>query len=652
VIPVPPTSAPAPTADEAQRWGARVPRRALTLGAPLLVGAAVVVSFVQGQTPDVATVTSAWWAVGSTAQGVVIASVGLLVARPHRSIGWAALASTVLAAGAAGPAGRQAWVVAAVLLTLLALADVVGAARQRVLAREWTGTAPGVPDGLRTALLARRPLATVAAGAGLVVTACGVALYVHDARAVEVFRAASHTETGVVVSVDEIDLTATVRVGGEPVAVPFGNVTPRVGDEVAVTVTSGSDRAELAADPFDATGALFLAGMGAVVTLVLLRDESERRRDGRRLLDGGAASVTLLAVPTGGDWLDLAPVGSSGAPLTRVRVREWTDSWRTEGDAPALDDQYEDDEDDEDDEADGTGASWYETQMAAEAARVAAMSDEELLRLGAEQHAARLAAEDHVWTVLDSPAVVVVHGLTAQGDHVVVEATDTARWFVSTLPARDVRLRLLSWRWRWWGGRDHGRAAAPRQLEVVATPSPGGAAGAVSDPWRQVGWAAVHGTGRWMPWLLLPAVAWLAGGLADVLSVGALISTAPALGLGYAWATAAQHRVRLTRAGVRVRGAVVGWSAPWPKVAAAVADGDTLVIRLVDPADAVILSADPRLGPFVPGASTPLQAAEAINRRRDREATGPHVRRPAFLPTPGATVLLAWLVAAVVGVVR
>src|SRR4051812_49757579 len=90
-------------------------------------------------------IASWWWAVSAVALGVVVASVALLLVRPHATIGWAALG---MFGGVVGP-GWATWatilVVAGLLLALIGVTDYVGASMQRRAVRSWE-TMQAVPE--------------------------------------------------------------------------------------------------------------------------------------------------------------------------------------------------------------------------------------------------------------------------------------------------------------------------------------------------------------------------------------------------------------------------------------------------------------------------------------------------------------------------
>jgi hypothetical protein len=128
------------------------------------------------------------------------------------------------------------------------------------------------------------------------------------------------------------------------------------------------------------------------------------------------------------------------------------------------------------------------------------------------------------------------------------------------------------------------------------------------------------------------------------------IQLAMLAGVGYAWMTFAQDRLSLSAAGVRVRGAALATLVRWERLHTAVADDDSLVLRVVDPSDALIVHQHQQLGRFLPGATTPVDAARQIDMSRPGPTT---LRRRGvtYLPTPALLVALTWLAAAAVGVV-
>ena len=104
-------------------------------------------------------------------------------------------------------------------------------------------------------------------------------------------------------------------------------------------------------------------------------------------------------------------------------------------------------------------------------------------------------------------------------------------------------------------------------------------------------------------------------------------------GVGYAWMTYAQDRLSMSATGVRVRGAVIASLVRWERLRSAVADDDSLVLRVVDPSDALIVHQHHQLGRFLPGAATPVDAARQIEMSRP----GPTTLRKGgvtYLPTP------------------
>lgn len=654
----PPPIQPDPV--RARAWTRRLPRRTLTLLAPLLLGTVLVATAVTGTT-SAPHGRDLRWDLGSVAQGATIVSLALLVARPHVAIRWATVASALMTA--VTDVHATAWAVLTVALALLAGADTVGALRQRVEASSWHAPVPfPVPAEAHGLVARRRRVALVLGLVGAAVTAGALPWWWADARATEDFRATAVTRTGTVTAVSPDALHATVRVGDGSVTVSTPVLSPEVGDELAVRVSPDGSRAELVADPFDPSGPLFLAGAGATAAVVLLSAERARRR---RLVDGltaGGPVARLVAVPVGGAWVDLVPVEGATPTIARVSLRPvWVEGddgadpdEDESGDALADHGAWDDDPWGDDVWGHVPDRAVDEDVLAGE--RVAAMSDAELLELGAERVAAA-AAEP--WQVLPGPVAVDVHGLGALGDDVVVR-TDDGLVLVSDRPTRDVAAVALSWRWRTFGGTAPGRAAPADHRRTAALgalgrfpagdrPTASTHATSTDAPRRSVrdrAARAARSTGRWLPWpatLLVGAASWWLVGVAPL---GVLVGLAPAVLWGYSWATLAQARLLLTPAGVRVRGAVLSELVPWDRLDRVVTDGDGLVLRLVRPVDALLVPAVPDLGPLLVGTADATDAAERL--RAGRPAA-PATPGPRLVLTPGATVLVAWVCAVVVG---
>jgi hypothetical protein len=154
-------------------------------------------------------------------------------------------------------------------------------------------------------------------------------------------------------------------------------------------------------------------------------------------------------------------------------------------------------------------------------------------------------------------------------------------------------------------------------------------------------------TGRWLPWLVAPVIfagtRWVAGST-DVVSV--VVHVLLVL-WAYPWAGLAQDAVRLTRAGIRVRGRILGELVTWQQLGEVLTDDETVVLRVVDPDDAILLHAK-KVRPLLASAPTPGELVAAIEAARpaptDRVPPGPR-----YLLTPAAAVTIAWAAAYVGG---
>ena len=268
---------------------------------------------------------------------------------------------------------------------------------------------------------------------------------------------------------------------------------------------------------------------------------------------------------------------------------------------------------------------------------MARMSDEGSLALGLQQRA-ELEATQHGRAVadahLDGPTVVAVHGLQAQGERPLLRID--GRWLVTDRPARDLALDTLARPARMLGIT---QPIHTRTVRRLADPSASQDAAGRAAPalWRVL----VGATGSWLPWLLTPAVGWVAWQVAGA-APGTGCSSWPLCSpLGYSWTTLAQDRLAISPAGVRVRSAVFSTLVPWSRVERAVADEDSVVLRVLDPTDAIVVHQHRDLGRFLPGAAGPTDVPRLIEAARP----APTDVRPAaaHLLTPGSAVLLAWV---------
>ncbi len=630
-----------PTPAAAREWSARVPRRFLTTLAPLLLAGATIASIATETTGPADTLATVD-AIGTLAQGVTIAAIAFLVVRPHATIGWAAAGAVVVAVTPVGADARTTWLVVALVLTLLALADELGAVRQRILARSWGS--PVTPDcgpAVRADLLRRRLVPLAGALLGVLVALGSVGWWVHDAQSTEQFRSTALETTGTVVEVADDDLSALVRTeDGGVVKVGLPTLYPKVGDQVDLLLSPNGKRGELVGDPFDPTGTLVLAGGGLLAAVVLARSEVARRRGAERLLRDGTAPATFIAVPTGGPWLSLEAVGDRGRTTSRVRIgwgiaaeqgNEHAAAW-AQG---SVDDQVWDSDDDEDEDED-----YYAEWSRLEQERMESMPDEELLALGAAHRADREASAAQralAEAPLDAPQMVVVHGLTAQGDFPLI-ATADGRWLVPSRAARDTSLR--------WLARPQRLLRIHAATEYRPTEPTGGIETARRSRWTIL----VASTGKTLPVVLTPAVGWLAWWVTDVGSVAYLLKLAPLLFLGYAWVTTAQDRLSLSEAGVRTRHMVLAPLVRWDRLTAVVADENSLALRVRNPADAVIVHQHRDLGRFLPGAATPIDAARRIEAERPSPTSAGSRTGVTYLPTPAVMLTALWAVATIVGV--
>lgn len=593
--------------------------------------------------PTMDQVGSTPWALTAVAQGIVIASIPLLVVRPHSTIGWAAFGTVAVLATPTAESARPVWAVAALLLTLLALADAVGAARQRVVARSWSRTTltPACGQIVHGVMVGRRWVPTLVAAGCLLVALVATAWWVHDDLSARAFRTAAHPVEGSVVRVADDRLSAQLRLDtGETIRVGTPASSPAVGDLVVVMTAPGTDRTELLADPFDPTGSLLLGASALLATVVLLREDAQRRRAARRVLVDGGQTLTLVAVPIGGRWLALEPVGAPGRTTSRVRIGwDVSDEYGTGADSDLDGDGLE-----EPDEGGEEVVDEYAAWVAEQQESVARMTDEELLALGAEQRAER-ETSDYDRALADAPlvgpTVVEVHGLDAQGDYPVLRID--GRWLITDRPARDAAWDVVVRPLRVLGVRQL-LDTRPEHRSAVADQETGPS---VTAPrlWRVM----VGATGSWLPWLLTPAIGWLAWWLAGTAPWNVVMHLAPVLLLGYSWTTLAQDRLAVSDAGIRVRSAVLSLLVRWPDLARVVADEDSVVLRVVNPPDAILVHQHRDLGRFLPGALTPTDVVRLVEAARP--APGTVRRSPAILLTPGSTLTLAWVAAAVAGAV-
>ena len=286
-------------------------------------------------------------------------------------------------------------------------------------------------------------------------------------------------------------------------------------------------------------------------------------------------------------------------------------------------------------------AAWIAEQQAA----IERLSDEALLARGSAQRAEREAEDDErpaAQTHLVGPTVVEVHGLQAQSDYPMLRME--GRWLVADRAARDTALDVVARPLRLLGIR---QPMDTRTVHRLADPT---APQAVSHRAAPALWRVLVGaTGSWLPWLLTPAVGWLAWWLADNAPWSVLVQLAPVLVVAYSWSTLAQDRLAVSAAGVRVRSSFFSTLVPWSRLERVVADDDSVVLRVVDPSDAIIVHQHRDLGRFLAGAAGPADVPRLVEaaRRSPAEARRAAVHRL----TPGSAVLLAWVAASVAGAV-
>ncbi|MFC8192168.1 hypothetical protein ACFUMH_10955 [Cellulomonas sp. NPDC057328] len=607
------------TAADAAAWcAARVPVPAVRAGVATAVGVLTAVRAGQDLTGEsvwtVADMTGALWLLDAVAIGAGLAALGLVLWRPHAGT-WAAAAAAALSAVDPGMGTtRPAWAVLAVVCAALALVDGAGAVRQRTLARAW-GVASRATDGPAPGGWARQRAAALVAALGVVAAAVGTAAWLHDAAAVDAFRAVADATPGTVLGAD--DTHVRVSVDGRTYEVPYVLAAHRPGEVVVVHVAAGTDRAELAEDAFDPSGALFWLGAGGAVALTAGGSGvAHARRTRRRLRDGDAVIRAAVRVEDG-DRFVLHPVDAvGGTPWAVVRVAAVpSPAHASEDEADGAPDDLDADEDDA---WPGSVADAADAELLDAAARLGEPDDED---------------GDDTGIVLPRGAVAEVHGLEAYGDLPLVVVD--GRTFGAVRPAADprrlVRLsrpRPAAGRWRGTPSAARGTAAsaaradAPVRGLVRRTPLPAVVVPALA---ALVAWAAAWVTAEPVGWLRLAGLA------------------ASAAAVAHGWVTTARPRLAGTGTGLRVAGAWRDESVPWAHVTAVVADDRALVVRLVD--DALLL---PAAGaPLLAGDPAPAEAARVLEARRAAAPAGPAapVRRRV---SPAVVAAVLWA-GAVVG---
>lgn len=648
-------------------WSERPPRALVRFGSLAVGVAMLVVSIVQSESDGgpawtAAVSTSPGYLLSSLLQGAFIGSLVVLLLAPRLGTPLTAVAGTLAALdpwGAYWGAGGPLWWGGVGVLTVVAVVDGLGLARQVAAARTWAAgpvVVPEAPDEVVRQLTGWRRVYLAVATLAVVGAAVAVVWTWHDLRAVEEFRATATTVPGVVVSVADDDLSARVDLGGgNEVEVPLPTEYVAVDDEVQVTV--GDGRAELVIDPFDPFGGLIPAATGLLVAAAMVLVETHRRRTLRGLLRHGAPAVQVNVTWSeehGGLLLHcrddaLRPVALLPAPYP---LAAWLTGDEDEDDAPRQ------------------VADLDDAELLAHADEVLREDDED-----PDENPHR----DVLVTWSHAPALVV--GLRRDGEPVALHGPDGV-WLLSEpirRPARRIRALRAAGRGIWWTFGDAAppaeRSSAPAgpgsPLSIGAawigrgprsTEDAGGVDGTTARPsvpparpsrgragLRQVG----RRTGGWGPWLVLPAVAWFASWVAPETDWWrGLMLVAAAASVGPQWATAARTRLRLAPSGLVVAGSVRDELVPWTDVLGAAANDTSLVIRVRDTEDggseqdAILLAWAPELAPLLAGDPTPQAAAATLERARLAPPVAGRGVAPLATPTVVGVVWVAVTAAA------
>ncbi|MFF2621773.1 hypothetical protein [Oerskovia jenensis] len=642
---------------EAAPWARRPPRTLL----PLLVVVVVLYSFTvavmleagdgYATGPTLADVEGPWAAAISAAQGVLLASLGLVWAAP-RATTWAAAAALAVLAGAPAPVvPADVWTAAAVL-AVAATGSTLLAVHQRAGAAAWgAGRARVTPDttpDARAHLQRLRPAPLVLGSLLVLAGAVGVAFAVLDQRAADQFRATADTGLGTVVGLTDGALVATVELDdGTRLEVPLPVTTPSVGDHVEVRFDRDSGRAERVDDVFDPTGALIPGAGGLLAGTVVLAGAATRRRDVHRLVEQGGPPLRLVATWSPGHRGVLLATVDDLRPFALVPhpVPTWplhtAEPWEDDQDEGADDVPFDDD------------------ALLAEAAR-SALPDEGGLRFG-------LPCTD--WRT--TPVTVV--GLVQDGRPAAVAGPD-GHWYVGDLPVRGpAGIVDVLFRRRRPSVPDAGRHAHEARVDgetatdLETAPLPVGDREAwraaqekvdrrVTAPARR----AAAATGAWLPYLLLVPcfllVRWLA---VDLTVPGVVTFVVAAVNFGAAWSHLARAQLSVDRDGLLVTGRLLDTRLPWSVVDRVVAGPDALVIRTTDAPEpespdqaedgAVLCPASDDALPLVGRTRDPEAARRRIEDARPPVGVGAPAGRITRRPASSLVVGLVWGAAVVAG---
>lgn len=638
------------TRDLAADLAMRVPRRWVQLVTIVTVVALVFASI--GAEGSVATtaelVESPQWLLAAVVQSTLLASIAVVLLAPTAGLALATVSCLligVLPSAVVGATGR--WSAGGAALAALLLVEGVLTVRRRarvrsVLVREADRVVlPDLHPAARAWVTRRGTGWLLLAGLGALVCLGASALVVHDSAAAAQFRDRAVIGHGEIVEVASDNTSAQVEIEGRRYQVPLPSSYPAVGDPVEARYDPASGRAELVDDVFEPTQAVIPAVLGLAVAVVLVARTMRRRAGARRLLADGAPASRVHALP--------AP-RAAGAVLT-----PWDDvSWGL-ATVPALvlvhpieQDGGPDHDEDGDEEM--------------PVPDISAVPDEDLLRWAREGLAGEVAVSDpDAELVMPPDSDVVVVGLTEDGGPVAVLIDDQV-W---------VSGRPVAWPgWAWPTRR-------PAHAPVLATEQAG-----LWERFTQAEGRLLAGVGRrvgrWLPWLLLPAVVWASHeAVGDLGSPGEMarwvVGLAPVAWTVSFWG---EPRLRLTADGLRVRGVMMTTHLPWVRITGIAADSGAVVLRYDDGTpggDALLLPESTDLptlgedgGPVALAARLDEQRRAAVGRapatapvvrERGRGSHGatdlsgrPQVRRWPAAPTVVAICwTLAWLVPLAVG---
>lgn len=632
----------------AQRLPSGVVRLAVVVAVLVPVGASIAAS-AAGTPVTVARATSLGWLAAAVAVSLAISALGLVFVDATAGVVLAAIttaAAGLLPEGNGGAPG--AWLAAAALLGVLAVADVFLGARRRALAHvTWradahgAAAAPPLPAHLRDGLLSVGRW-RVALGVVLVLAGVGLAAWgVRDAGQAAAFRARATPVDGTVEAVAEDTTSMTVAgADGRAYEVPVTAQVRTVGDSVQVRVDPASGRVEAVDDVYDPTLIAVPTAAALVLGLGLIGNVRRLRRRLEHLLTEPQPAVQALATMAPrarGAVLvaydDVSQVAAVARDLVLVLEPHSSAEWlAAEQPAAVHDPTHLDARSPERGHPDDD-----------ELVPVADLSDDELLDIAEVLGDPDLDPDAEYdrggGTDLDDVAQafgpgpawhltpVEVIGPLEDGWPVVLR--DGGRAYVSVAGLRFPRWRAVRPR--------RGPAAEPRPVWGALT-------GATSDAIVRLGVA----TGRWLPWVALPVV-WLASAWVVRVTGPTLRLVLPGLvvvGVGWSLSQAGLSTLELRPGALQFRGLIVDTLVPWARITAVVTRERALVVRYDDAAGVgrALLLADSNAGrPLTRDRARAGEVAARIERARALGGDG--AGRACRRPSASTLVAVCWAVA-------